>query len=413
MKKIIIIFTCLIVFTVFAEIVLSTPSDILYLLNWGEYIDIDDDVDYESVVTKFQKKYNCQVVLETATSSEAMYQKITAGTTAYDVVIPGDYAVKQLYDEGYLRELDVNNQEYENLVNYETIFTDSLTSIIDNKFTNGDSEMKKYFMPYLWGAYTIIYNESNPEVKSKIESEGFKALFDKANFNSSVKIGMYDTSRWAVASYLLGEGKNPNITNLNDSTTGDIDTTLKNQLIDAIYNAHFDQWDNDNLKRNVATGELDMAFVQLGDFFDALYLLYNEEGAKTEDIKINAYIPSNTAAFFDSMIIPTTCEHYDLANKFINFMLDPENAYQNACAIGYSPTLKSVVNKYNEAAENNENYYEDDSQTVSYKDFLTKYPFYLNPLYNVTNINDVYLLDPKSSTYLTTCETIINSAKNK
>ena len=413
MKKIIILFTVLIVFTVFAVIVISTPSDILYLLNWGEYIDIDDEENYKSVVTKFEEKYNCQVVLETATSSEAMYQKITAGTTAYDVVIPGDYAVKQLYQEGYLRELDIENKEYENLNNYETLFSDSLTQIIDSKFTNGNAEMKKYFMPYLWGAYTIIYNESKENVVNAVKNDGFKALFEKSNIGSNVKVGMYDTSRWAVSAYLMGEGLNPNITDKNNSTNGDISTSLKNEIINAIYNAHFDQWDNDNLKRNVATGELDMAFVQLGDFFDSLYLLYNDEGASKEDIKINAYIPSNTAAFFDSMVIPTTTEHYDLANKFINFMLDPDNAYQNACAIGYSPCLKSVVNKYEEAAKNGAYYYGEGDSGLSYSEFLEKYPFYLNPLCNVTNISDVYLLEPKSSTYLTTCETIVNSAKTK
>ena len=45
MKKICILFACLIAFTVAACIIISTPSDILYLLNWGEYIDIDDDTD--------------------------------------------------------------------------------------------------------------------------------------------------------------------------------------------------------------------------------------------------------------------------------------------------------------------------------------------------------------------------------
>lgn len=417
MKKICILFACLIAFTVAACIIISTPSDILYLLNWGEYIDIDDDTDegYTSLVTKFEEKYDCQVVLETVTSSEAMYQKITAGTTAYDVAIPGDYVIKQMYQEGYLMEMDVKNSEYENLYNYQDIFVDSLDSLIEEKFTEGETEMRKYFMPYFWGAYSIIYNETYADVITNVQEKGFAALFDKSQYSESVKVGMYDTSRWAVAAYLMSQGLNPNLTSLDGSTDGDIDSTLKNELINALYNAGFDEWDNDNLKRHTATHDLDMCFTQLGDFFDALYLMYDEEGATKDDINFNVWVPENTAAFFDGMIIPTTCEHYDLANKFINFMLDPDNAYQNAQAIGYCPTVAKVIDMYNEAAEAGEYYYgdEDTEGSLSYAEFLEKYPFYLNPLYNVSDVSNVYMFEPKSTTYLTTCESIITAVKTK
>jgi len=411
MKKILFIFAALIAFTIFGVIVISTPSDILYLLNWGEYIDIDDDVDYKSVVTKFEEKYNCQVVMETVTSSEAMYQKITAGTTAYDVAIPGDYVVKQMYDEGYLREMDVKNSEYEYLSNYQNIFVSSLNDLIKNQFEGNRSDMDRYFMPYFWGAYSIIYNKTFSDVEDVVKSNGFNALFDKSLYEETVKVGMYDTSRWAIASYLMGQGLDPNITSLNGNCDGDIDSELKNKLISSIYTAKFDQWDNDNLKRNTSTHELDMCFTQLGDFFDALYLLYNEEGLTKDDININVFVPSTTAAFFDAMVIPTTCEHYDLANKFINFMLDPENAYQNAQAIGYCPTLKEVVNLYEEAKETEYYFGDEDTEgSLSYKEFHELYPNYLNPLYGV---DKVYMLEPKNSNYLTTCETIVNSAKTK
>ena len=69
MKKIIIGLMGLSLFTVFAVLVLASPSNILYFLNWGEYIDM-------SLVQRFEQEKNCQVILETVTSSEAMYQKI-------------------------------------------------------------------------------------------------------------------------------------------------------------------------------------------------------------------------------------------------------------------------------------------------------------------------------------------------
>ena len=117
-------------------------------------------------------------------------------------------------------------------------------------------------------------------------------------------------------------------------------------------------------------------------------------------------VPKTTACFFDSMVIPTTCQNETLANEFINFMMNPTNAYQNARTVGYSPTLKEVDNLFIKNADEGEMYYEDENTSFSLKEFLNRYPMYLNPLYNSTN---VYLLEPKSNDYLTTCETIFNN----
>jgi spermidine/putrescine-binding protein len=402
MKKLLIISTAfLVAFSTFAIIALSTPSSILYLLNWGEYMD-------KSLIEEFEKEYNCQVVEEDVTSSEAMYQKITSKTTSYDVAIPGDYMVHQLYDEGYLRELDVKNKEYENLNSYQTIFNDGLSSLMETymKDSNG-KEFNSYFMPYFWGAYSMIYSTKNPEVKTVLSENGFKALWDRSLFTSQVHIGMYDTARWIVSSYLLSKGLDPNITSYDGSKEGDLSEEIQKDCIQTIKNVNFDEFGNDSLKRNVANGSLDYCYTQLGDFFDTLYLVYSQSSG-TPEINFDILVPKTTAAFFDSMVIPTTTQNYDLANKFINFMLDTDHAYQNAKEIGYSPTLKSVQEKFNTDAEAGELYYEgdEDSQSVTLKDFLSRYPYYLNPLYNTEK---VYMLEPKSTQYLTTCETIFNN----
>ena len=404
MKKIACIFASLILFTVFAVVVISTPKTVLNLLNWGEYIDTE-------LVKAFEEKYNCQVNEEDVASSEAMYQKIQAGTTAYDVAIPGDYTVRQMYKENMLLELDVTNEKYENFKEYKTMFNDSLQVLIDANFKDDNGNVyNSYFMPYFWGAYSIIYSTRNSEVENVVEANGFKALFDRSLYNSNVKIGMYDTSRWDVAAYLLSEGLNPNITDkLTLSTDGVLSNDLQDEIVSAIKSARFDEWGNDALKRDVANGTIDLAFVQLGDFFDALYLSYD---SGLTDIEFNVNIPSNTAVFFDSMVIPYTCTQYELANEFINFMMDPDNAYQNAQAIGYCPTLKAVNELYLEDALDESNYYYDGVLTL--KEFINKYPMYLDPLYGKTKeeIANIKLFDPKSTQYLTACESIINRAKN-
>lgn len=390
----------LIAFTTFAIIYLSTPNSILYLLNWGEYIDKD-------LIASFEEKYHCQVIEEDVTSSEAMYQKITSQTTSYDVAIPGDYTVHQLYLEGYLKELDVQNKEYENLYNYQTIFNDGLASLMKTYMINDENkEFNSYFMPYFWGSYSLIYSKKNPEVETVLKDKGFEALWNRNDFSSSVHIGMYDTARWIVSSYLMSMNLDPNITSYDGKKDNDLSSTIKNDCIKALKEIKFDEFGNDSLKRNVANSSLDFCYTQSGDFFDTLYLMYSE--SKTLDINFDMYIPKTTAAFFDSMVIPQTCQNYTLANCFINFMLDTSNAYQNANTIGYSPTLKSVVKTFEENAKNGEYYYYDEEidRKLLLSEFLSQYPYYLNPLYQTEN---VYMLEPKSKEYLTTCETIFNS----
>lgn len=398
MKKVIAAFSALVLFTIFAVSVLMTPNNILYFLNWGEYID-------HSLIEKFQKEYHCQVIEETVTSSEAMYQKITSNTTEYDVAIPGDYTVHQLYNEGKLKQMKVDDSNYKYLSSYKTMFNSSLSNIMKTYMVNDENnEFNSYYMPYFWGAYSILYNSQKDDVQEVIENNGFASFYNRSLFKEDVKIGMYSTARWIVSSYLLSKGLDPNITSYDGKKENDFDSELKSDIIKSLKEIKFDEFGDDALKRNVANGTLDFCYTQLGDFFDTLYLLCSE--SKVQNDNFHVYIPNTTACFFDSMVIPTTCQNETLANAFINFMMNPENAYQNARTIGYSPTLKEVDELFTKNADEGEMYYEDSDNSLSLKEFLNKYPMYLNPLYNSKN---VYLLEPKSNDYLTTCETIFNN----
>lgn len=396
MKKVSIIGIIIIIFTIFACIILNNggKADALYLLNWGEYID-------EELLIKFEEETGVPVIEETVTSSETMYQKITAGTTAYDVAIPGDYMVTKMYNEGLLYEIETQSDLYPNLKEYATMFNDDLTKIRKDNM----SDTMTYCMPYFWGAYSMVYSTRKPDVVSVVANNGFKALFDRSLYTSNVNLGMYSTARWALSAYLMSNGINPNEENIDDA-----------KAVSDIKKASFNVWGDDQLKRKTATGDLDVIFTQLGDFFDAVYLSL-EEGLDTQSdnglgldgLEFNVCVPETTAAFFDAMVIPTTSKNTDLANKFIDFMLDSNNAYQNALAIGYSPTLKSVMDLFE--TDKDELYFEDEedsSRNVTLGDLCEKYPVYLNPLVNSKN---VYLFEPKESDYMTRCETIVNQAK--
>ena len=61
--------------------------------------------------------------------------------------------------------------------------------------------------------------------------------------------------------------------------------------------------------------------------------------------------------WFDNMVIPKTSKNVDGAHKFINFMLDPENAAQNADYVGYSTPNKAALQLLDPEVINDERYY--------------------------------------------------------
>jgi spermidine/putrescine transport system substrate-binding protein len=91
MKKI--VFVALSVFLVSASLVsCSREKQVLHVYNWADYMN-------PSVIERFEKKYNCKVVMNYFDSNEALYAKLKAGATGYDVLFPSGYMAKIMYEQ--------------------------------------------------------------------------------------------------------------------------------------------------------------------------------------------------------------------------------------------------------------------------------------------------------------------------
>lgn len=293
----------------------------LYLLNWNEYLN-------GSLITKFEKAYNCKVQTLYSESNEDMYSTISNNQYPVDIAIPSDYMIEKLYKENLLNKIDFNR-----LSNYQSdMFDDNLTSLRKGYFAENES----YAVPYFWGTIGIMYNDRNSAVEDIIKNNGWNVFFDQSLFNSmNVKVGMYNNPRDAIAVAELYLGYS-----LNETSADAL-----NKIQSALVNQHknFDvQYASDDLKRWVSGGKnLDFAMVYSGDFFDQLYVLEEEES----DNYINIFIPEKTNIYFDGMVIPKTSQNTDLAHDFINFMLDADNIVENVEYVGYCPCTKESIAK--------------------------------------------------------------------
>ena len=76
----------------------------LNIYNWGNYTSPE-------LIEKFEAEYDVEVTLDGYDSNETMLAKVKEGGTGYDIVVPGDYMIKVMIEEGLLAEIKPNEME--------------------------------------------------------------------------------------------------------------------------------------------------------------------------------------------------------------------------------------------------------------------------------------------------------------
>jgi spermidine/putrescine-binding protein len=283
----------------------GSSAEKLYVLNWGDYMDLD-------LVTEFEDEFDVEVIYEEVGSNEEMEVKIKAGTTKYDIVIPSDYMVDKLRQQDLLNEIDFSLLSS----------LDDVSFISDVTDLYSDFGFSSFMVPYFWGTVGIMYNT---DTVNEDDLTGYGVLFDT---ETTYKIGMYDSARDSVGAALLylGYDINSNVT----SELLEAETALKNGV--------FEIFGEDNLRGQVIEGNLDMALVYSGDYFDEMYAFEEEE----LEANFAYFVPEITNIWVDGFVIPTLSENVDLAHEFINFFLSEEIAVANADWVGYAPVLQEA-----------------------------------------------------------------------
>ena len=304
MKK---LFSAVLAFCLLAGLMLSgcggskTGEDVnLYVYNWGQYIAEGDEGSMD-VIAEFEKRYpNIHVKYSTFDSNETMYAKMANGGITVDVIIPSDYMVGRMAQEGMLLELN-----YDNIPN---------AKYVDDEFRNRDFDPEnKYSVPYTWGTVGIIYNSKY--VKEE-DVTGWELLWNK---DYAGKILMFDNSRdaFGIAQYLLGYSVN------------ETDETILRECAAKLAEQKpvVQQYVMDQIFDAMQNEEAWIAPYYAGD-----YLLMVEENPD-----LVFYRPEHQGynVFVDSMVIPTCCQEKEAAETFINFLCDPEISAANMDYVGY------------------------------------------------------------------------------
>lgn len=349
-----------------------TQNDVLVVLNWGEYIN-------EDLVAEFEDYYDVEVVMDLANSSELMEQRIKSGTTCYDIVIPSDYIIDKLYREDYLLEVDTAAMS-----NYsDDVFLEGLQNIQTQMFAGNES----YCVPYFWGTFGIVYNKEVAGLEEAVKEFGWATIFEEDKTPEGTKVGAYNVPRLAYAAAMMYYDQDTEVERYNVANEENFGI-----FEDILMQRKFYEWGTDELKKHISSGDLDLAFMYTGDFFD-IYNLRAEEGKSMDDMGI--WIPPLTISFMDAMIIPNNAQHYDLATKFIDWFLDPQHAFENASIVGYCTPIAAT--------------YDMMAQDPDWEDKINNYPYY--PESSVDNPFVAMPLKDIGSDSVSDIETIINNVK--
>ena len=279
----------------------------LNVYNWGQYI-ADGSDDSLDIIAEFERRYpGIKVNYQTYDSNETMYSKLVNGGITVDVIIPSDYMIARMRQEGMLLELD-----FDNIPNYQ---------YIDETFRNTSYDPEnKYSVPYTWGTVGIIYNSKYVD---EADVTGWELMW---NEKYAGKILMFDNSRdaFGITQYMLGYDVN---------TTDEAELQHCADML-AQQKPVLQQYVMDQIFATMQNEEAWIAAYYAGD-----YLVMAEENP---DLKF--FLPEHQGfnLFIDAMCIPSCAQEKEAAELFINFLCDPEISAANMEWVCYSTPISEA-----------------------------------------------------------------------
>jgi len=277
MRRVVRILTLL---AVAAALPLGAATGQLNLFIWSEYID-------PKVVADFEKAFGCKVVIDLYEDDAAMMAKLQGGgASLFDVVVPPDHKVPALIQLGLIAPL-----RRENIPNFKNL---------EPKFVNPPYDRgNKFTVAYQWGTVGIYARRSGAVVP-----DSWGLVFDPKQ--QPGPFVLIDNARDLIGAALKFKGHSLNST----------DPAQLKEARDLILAAK---------KRCLGfEGSVGGKNRVLGKSAKAA-IVYSGEAARglTEDKQTAYVIPrEGSQIWLDNLAVLSKAPHRDLAEKFINFILD-------------------------------------------------------------------------------------------
>lgn len=336
----------------------------LKVYNWGGYIyerdlEISGDKD---LVDQFEAWYKdtygvtIDVQYNTYGTNEEMYTNVVELGRDYDIFAPSDYMIQRLMSEDMLTPFDTatdGTRPY--LTNYDTYVSPYLQDIYESLEVPGVGTVADYAAGYMWGTVGIVYNPEKVDAEDMNSWDAFldPAYKDKGMIKDSLReslmtafMNLYqDEMLVAKTQYengtLTPEAYNAfiydKINTINPTVLADVEPVLQ-ALVDNAYGL-----ETDNAKNDIVSERISMFMAWSGDATYAMDTADEEDGVALEYV-----IPEEGSnIWFDGFVMHKDIAKDDAgkdedlqvkvaAQRFIDYVSQPEIAIQNVGYIGYT-----------------------------------------------------------------------------
>jgi len=285
----------------------------LNVFNWSTYIAPD-------TIPNFEQEFGVKVNYDLYEGNEDLLAKLQAGNPGYDIIVPSDYMVEIMLNLEMLEE--INHDNIPNMANIDETF-------LDPAFDPGNA----HCVPYQWGTMGLGYNIE----ATGGEIDSWSVMFDE---QYAGRIAWLDDPRAVIGVALIMLGYDVNTTDP-DQINEAKEMLIAQKELTAAYAP-------DTGQIMLAEGEVDLTLEWSGDVFQVM----------ADDPNLRYVLPKEGAIVWtDNLCIPTGAPHKELAEKFINYILDAQVGADLSNFIQYGTPNKASLPLVNEDDRNNPGIY--------------------------------------------------------
>lgn len=342
---------------------------VLRILNCEDYIYeylpeyAEDEMSEIDMVDQFKNFWENEtgekidVVYDTFDTNETMFNELQTGKSTYDVIVPSDYMIQKLISNNMLEKIS-DFSLWDNISPYlEGKFHDIKAERTGEDGNPVTEEVYEYSVPYMWGTIGVMYNPDwyidegrfdNADDIHKAFKDWDSLYGEELRGSFSIKDSVRDT--YAVSlihnyrDEIAAETDNSKLTEIFNRHDEDAMNLVKQDMLKLKENAF--GFECDSGKTDMTTGKIGANMCWSGD---ATWAIEEAENPEEEENQKTLYysIPTDyngeenkgaSNVWFDGFCMPKSKDlQKDLAQAFIKFMSEPENAVQNCYAVGYTP----------------------------------------------------------------------------
>lgn len=277
----------------------TDDEKVLAIYNWSDYIG-------EDTIANFEKETGIKVSYDVFDSNELLENKLVAGNTGYDLVVPSLQYLARQVKAGVFQPLDKSK-----LTNYGNLDPELMARIATLDPGNAHA------INWLWGTTGIGYNVAkvSAALGEGAPLDSWDLVFKPEHISKlkSCGVAVLDTPSEMIPITLNYLGEDPN--------SFDPKVIAKAEALLTSIRPYITEFNSSEYINELANGDICLAVGWSGDVLQAAA---RAEEAKN-GIEIKYLLPKEGAPmWFDMIAIPKDAKHPKNAHLFLNYILRPE-----------------------------------------------------------------------------------------